>query len=472
VRSATARSDAAERRAVARDAVVLALAALVLRLPAVLAMRHLHPDDGTYGMSAVAMRQGGVPFRDVFSSQGPLHLPLVFLGDLLGGRTADSPRVTPLLAGVAATVLTFLVVRRVGTRRGAWIAGGIVAGTGSMLWTSGPITSDAPTIAFALGALLVALGARDHPSTAAAVAVGLLGGAAILCKLAMGVLAMLPTVVVLARRRRVLVVAAVVAAVLGAAVTLPFGPGDVWDQAVRYQLDSEREQSVGANAWKVVTTLAGRDLVVLVLGALALVAHRRERPGPPDDHLVVRAAGWWALAVVVFLVVQPALWRNHVAHVIPALALLVGLRPPPLRWLAVGLVVAVPVQLVQSAGILAPPAYGGPTRAAYDAIRALPDGAQVLADEVGIVWRSGRRAPDDFVDASIKQLQQGRITSARIAEAASRPEVCGVLVWSARHWGSLPDLPSALARAGYEPVERFFGQDGARVLYARAACPA
>jgi 4-amino-4-deoxy-L-arabinose transferase-like glycosyltransferase len=471
VRTATARSDAGERRVVARDVALLALIALVLRMPAVLAMRHLHPDDGTYGLSAVAMRHGGVPFRDVFSSQGPLHLPLVFLGDLLGGRTADAPRVMPLLAGVAAAVLAHLVVRRVGTRRGAWIAGGLVAGTGSMLWTSGPITSDAPTIAFALGALLAALVARDRPSTAVAVAVGLLGGAAILCKLAMGLLAMIPTVAVLAGRRRTLLVAGAAAVALGVALTLPFGPGDVWDQAVRYQLDSQREQSIAANAWKVVTTLAGRDLVLIVVGALALLAHRRARPAHGDTFLV-RAAAWWAVAVVVFLVVQPALWRNHLAHVVPALALLVGLRPPPARWLLAGLVLALPVHVVQSAGILAPAAYGGPTRAAYDAVRALPDGAQVLSDEVGIVWRAGRRSPDDFVDASIKQLQQGRVTSARIAEAASRPEVCGVLVWSARHWGSLTDLPGDLARAGYEPVERFTGQSGARVLYARAACPA
>jgi hypothetical protein len=203
--------------------------------------------------------------------------------------------------------------------------------------------------------------------------------------------------------------------------------------------------------------------------AIAARGHSRR-----DDAsaLVTRAAGWWVAVVVVFLVVQPALWRNHLAHAIPALALLVGLRPPPARWLAVGLLLAVPVHVAQSLDVLAPPAYGGPTRAAFDAVRALPDGAQVLSDEVGIVWRAGRRAPDDFVDASVKQLQQDRITSARIADAARRPEVCGVLVWSARHWGSLRDLPADLARVGYEPAERFSGQDGARVLYARAVCPA
>ena len=48
--------------------------------------RHLTFDDGVYGASAVAMRAGGQPFRDVFSSQGPLFLPA-----RLGRRPARAP---------------------------------------------------------------------------------------------------------------------------------------------------------------------------------------------------------------------------------------------------------------------------------------------------------------------------------------------------------------------------------------------
>ena len=46
------------------------------------------------------MRTGGVPFRDVFSSQGPLFLPLVWVADLVGFRTLDAPRLLALAAGV------------------------------------------------------------------------------------------------------------------------------------------------------------------------------------------------------------------------------------------------------------------------------------------------------------------------------------------------------------------------------------
>ena len=47
------------------------------RIPAFLAPTNLGYDDGGYGLAAVAMRQGFDPFRDIFSSQGPLFLPLV-----------------------------------------------------------------------------------------------------------------------------------------------------------------------------------------------------------------------------------------------------------------------------------------------------------------------------------------------------------------------------------------------------------
>src|SRR4051812_49851778 len=108
-------------RQVRTDAVVLGVAALLVRLPAFFAARELHPDDGFYGASVVAMRGGGVPYRDVFSSQGPLHLPLLYLGDLLGLRTFNAPRVTPVIAGIVATVVTYLIGRHITSRYGALV---------------------------------------------------------------------------------------------------------------------------------------------------------------------------------------------------------------------------------------------------------------------------------------------------------------------------------------------------------------
>ena len=56
----------------------------MLRLPNVVSRAPIGYDDGVYLSSVVAMRHGELPFRDVFSSQGPAFLPLLWLGDLAG----------------------------------------------------------------------------------------------------------------------------------------------------------------------------------------------------------------------------------------------------------------------------------------------------------------------------------------------------------------------------------------------------
>ncbi|HET6392052.1 MAG TPA: glycosyltransferase family 39 protein, partial [Blastococcus sp.] len=196
---AEARRTAARTRT---DVLVLAAAALVVRLPAYFAQRHLHPDDGVYGMSVVAMRDGGVPYREVFSSQGPLHLPLLYLGDLIGLRTFNAPRVMPVLSGVAITLLTYFIGRRIATRTGALLAAAAVAMSGTVLWVTGPITSDGPTLAFVLGALLAALRYRESPSSGRAVVVALLLAGALLVKPAIGLLAGIAPIWLVVRERR------------------------------------------------------------------------------------------------------------------------------------------------------------------------------------------------------------------------------------------------------------------------------
>ncbi len=58
---------ATDRRAWWIDAAVLAGIAVLLRIPAFVASRHLTYDDGFFGLSAIEMRDGVVPFRELFS---------------------------------------------------------------------------------------------------------------------------------------------------------------------------------------------------------------------------------------------------------------------------------------------------------------------------------------------------------------------------------------------------------------------
>ncbi|MBA3303764.1 MAG: hypothetical protein H0U26_07835, partial [Acidimicrobiia bacterium] len=112
----TAGPDPGRRSRLRPDLALLALGTAILRIPALLASAHLTVDDGVFGASAVVMRAGALPFRDVFSSQGPLFLPLVWSSDLVGLRTLNSPRVLALVSGIALVLAVYAGGRIVADR--------------------------------------------------------------------------------------------------------------------------------------------------------------------------------------------------------------------------------------------------------------------------------------------------------------------------------------------------------------------
>lgn len=463
------------------DALVLAVVAILLRLPAFFASRSLVFDDGVFASSALAMRAGEVPFRDVFSSQGPLFLPLVWVGDLVGFRSLDAPRVVAVAAGVLATVATYSCARRlrVGTRSErtsrahALLAAGLLTTSGSILWVTGPVNADGPSLALSVLAVALALRYRDEPGTVVALGVGLAAGAAVSIKaLAVPAVLVAGLVVLLSHRR---VVHAAAAAVTGLAVYLvaaaPWGISRVWEQSFRYHEEARRLETPAGAIAKILDTLWDRDVAVvsaLVLAAVALVFARHVRPSAVSTATRVTVGGLvlWILLVVALLVWEPALFRPHVAHLIPPLALLAALRPPPWRVLIVAAIVVVPVWAVQNRSILWPEGYSGHTAALVTRLRSLPADALVISDEPGLVWRAGHRPPGTLADPSYQRIDSGDITVASLVDAASDTAVCGVLVTSEEHFGRFPTLGERLAAAGYR-AERF----GPRLtLYARPGC--
>jgi hypothetical protein len=438
-----------------RVPLLLAVLAVGVRLPAYLAAAHLHYDDGVYGISALGMRAGQVPFEDLFSPQGPLHLVLVRAGDLLAFESAPGPRTAPVLAGAGATVAAWSAGRRLGGRTGGVLAGLLVATTGTMLWTTAPITGDGIAVAFALGAVAAALAFRDRPSVPALVACGAAMGAALSTK-ALVLPAALPVGWWLwSARRRVADLAGAVAAavVVGLAATVPFGFGTVWEQSVEYHRGSEYLYGPAAQARKLVSTLVDRDLLLLAAVALGLGwwwrSHRRGTvPARRAGDGAALAA--WATAAALVLVFEPAMFRNHLATIAAPLALVVAWRPPPLRWFAIAAVVVAPWWVTHLDDLLWPRGYDGAADEVVTALRALPDGALVISDEPGLAWRAGYATVPGLNDTSIKRIDQGQITTASVADAAARDGVCAVVVWSNRFARELPGLAGALADAGYE----------------------
>ena len=157
-----------------------------------------------------------------------------------------------------------------------------------------PLAADGPAMAFAAGAVLVALRYRRDPTAGRAVAMGLLLGAG-LCVKALVLPAAIPVGLVLlaGRRPRHWVLAVGSAVALGLVSSLAFGFADVWNQSVTYHLDAPGGSDPVANLVKVGNTLVTRDPLVLAAAATALVcAVLRVR----RDESAIPAAGDDALA--------------------------------------------------------------------------------------------------------------------------------------------------------------------------------
>jgi 4-amino-4-deoxy-L-arabinose transferase-like glycosyltransferase len=473
------------------DVALLALGALLVRVPSMFAPTHLGYDDGGYGLAVVAMRQGYAPFRDIFSPQGPLFLPILRAADVVGLEHLDAPRLAPVLAGIAVTLAVYAIGVQTMDRGRALLAAGLTAGSGVLLWTTGPITGDGPAAAFATCAVAVAVAYRSRPSWARIVAITLLAGAAVSTKsLLVGPALLVAWALVVTRRRwlHVLLVPLGALAVV-AALSLPWGVSHVLDDYVRYHLDKTSNRKPGANLSKLWHTYLRRDTFLTVLAGLAVAVplltrnvgrlgflragDRAPRPeaGTATAPDPTRFVWWWAGIAAVVLLVQDPMFRNHLAALVAPAALLVARFRPSWRVVAVAGLVTIPFQVITLRPLLLPHDYRGKTAEVVDALRALPAGAWALSDEPGLVWRSGHATDPFFVDASVLRIDSHvkpiRITEDRVVRAAEHPRVCAVVITSPERFGSWPDLPARLDAIGYhETVQLGAG----RGLWERERC--
>ncbi len=495
------------RRVRVVDSAALVALALAVRLPAYLAEKDLSFDDGVFANSVVAMREGGVPFRDVFSSQGPLFLPLAYLGDLVGFRTLDSPRVLAVVSGLVAVLAVYWTAIRLTDRVGALLAAGLVATSGGLAWVTGPLAADGPALAFAAITMGLTVRHRDEPSRWRAALIGVALGAVLSTKsleapvLVPVALVLLAPVVSAARRRRLDVsglvdglVAVGSSVLVFLVISVPLGLSEVWDQSVRYRTDAAAERDIAATAKKLISTLWDRDLALLMFAAVAVVsgvlAYRRSgraRVLPPDvDATWASQRRWgddpatdwspsgrllsvsWLVATLAWLVIVVApLWRPHVAAVSIPLVLVIGIYRPGWRTLVVAAIVAVPLTVVQLDGLLVPGPYRGTQAQLVEAFDSLPPGAWIISDEPGVVWRAGRRTTDDLVDPSMLRREQGRYDEDSLVDAARDPKVCAFVTISDQRFAAFDGLGQRLGQLGFEPVSDVGDGD---VLYVRTDC--
>jgi 4-amino-4-deoxy-L-arabinose transferase-like glycosyltransferase len=353
------------------DVVALAVGAVILRIPAYFAPMNLGYDDGGYGLAAIAMRQGYDPFRDIFSSQGPLFLPLLRVADLVGFETFDAPRILPVVAGAVATVAVYFAGVELMDRGRALLAAALTGSSGVLLWTTGPITSDGTAAAISISAVAVALAYRRRPATVTAVVIAVLAGCAFSVKNLLVTPALIIVWLLVLSRRRILDALLVPFGALAVLVALsaPWGFRDVYSNSIEYHLHKTGEGNRGGNLSKLVTTYLRWSTILVALGAVSLVAavirrsrahERADDEGHPTGDLWERWFGgsrflwWWAGLVVVVLLAQDPMFRNHLAALVAPFALLVARYRPSWRVVAVVVVVTIPFQASQLRELLTP----------------------------------------------------------------------------------------------------------------------
>lgn len=399
-------------------------------------------DDGVYLASVDAMAAGGAPFRDVFSSQGPLWLPLLRAADLLGGDQRWTPRLVPLAAAVTLVLVGAALARRLRGPAAGLIAAGLLATSGSLFFSTAALASDSAAAAFGAAAVLavVALSPARAP-----VALGVLAAAALAIKslYAIPPLAMAVYVLIGAQGWRSSVRAVVVGAATGIVLALPWGLPVVWDQYVGLHLASHHRLNPVRNV-RGVARRFWRDDVVLVALAAATVAGRvfqlltgrPSRPGAsrsdPIAHLP--AAAWLGLAAsVAVLAVTAPIQLQHATVLVFPTALLVAIHRPPAVAIALVTLLLLPGQADRSGWrATAPPRRASEAEVLEQLARSVPPGAAVVTDDPGLAWQARRVVPGPVVDPSHVRLSARSLTVDDVARAAGDPDVCAVVVWSGR----------------------------------------
>jgi hypothetical protein len=420
-------------------AALVAATALLVRVPTLFSQPATTFDEGVYGASVFAMRHGGRPFHDVFSSQGPLYLPLLRLADLVGFEAHWAPRLAGVGAGVFVALGCYFLVSRYTNRVKAFSIGIIVALSGSVLRATAPIQSEGPAIAFGLAAVMLAITDEGERPWRPWIA-GAFAGAAVAIKSVFVFPLLAGAVAVYFRRRRY---GAILAAATGGAIVLvasilPWGWNAVYEQSIAFQRAVPRATSVVHNLANTILAFGRYDIVLLVAAAAATISWIARRPaaaGGPQaaPALMVPTLVWLAGSLVLLIgFLGPGVgFRRYLAILVIPVALLVGASRISTSVLLALALLAIPVQLVTQRDIHPPPVSESEL-AALAFIEGLPQGTTLVTDFPGIAWWAERRLPPDLNDTSDARFEAGSLTESEILDALRSPEVCAYVPWSHR----------------------------------------
>lgn len=411
-------------------------------------------DEGIRAEQLLLMSHGFRPYRDIYASQGPLLLDIMYpLASVLGG-TLGGARLAVGLISLVGILGAYWSAREAAGPFAGLLAAVILVANPLYLEGSRLALAEVPSLAPALLALPAGLRYQRVGSRRWLVLAALLLSIAVLIKpMVIGATVPVAAAVLLRPRARPADMALFVAVGLGfaALVILMLGPADVYQQIVDYRVSSRASSGwdPAKNLEEVVLAPARSRPALANMGALgALAALVLGRRGVPISL--------WLLASYAVLFLYTPLHPKHQVYLVPPLALagsvglvaLLRLRSGALVRLG-GLVGAL-LMTVQIAALLslAPAALARGVALVDDEVdadlhvydrevaatlrAAVPEQGFALSDHPFLAYLAGRMVPPEMVDPSKGRFRAGVLTSELAIESAERRDVVAVLFWADR----------------------------------------
>lgn len=439
--------------------VLLIVVASITRLSLLFRDYPLSFDDGVYAMSIQHVSRGHQPFNEVFSSQGPFFLTLVSIPSQLFSESFWSFRLINFLCGILAALFTLVIARRFTSPSWSLVAALIVAASGTVMRVTTPITSDGVLVAAALGCVLLTYRFADEPTYLRSITLGLAVGFACGIKSVF----MLPTlifilVVTWKTPWKLRILAAGVSIALYAVPFVIFGVSNTLEQSLFYHLDKSDKLSLRSNLSKIASTLSSFDTAVFVLGIVVTllgivyiftskyfsrVGRTEFRQRIFSTHTPYSFFLFFVIPTLCLVAIQAPLFRNHLAILIPGLAIYTcwglmkfsSLVPKRTQLLFIStscifFVVAAgfSIQALYTDQLIAPnPSFD----AAVTELSDIRSDGLILTNEPGIAWAAHLGVPVGFEDTSryrfLSQRKNIKLNEKIFRKQLSNNKVCAIV---------------------------------------------
>ncbi len=457
-------------------------------------------DQGVYLESARLMLHGFQPYKDIFDSQPPLWLPLLYLSFHFFGTNLQAGQILTATSGLVVVVAVTLAVTQLGGRGSGLFAGLLIVLSPLELQWSRVVVAEVPFAALASVGMALAIRYVRNGNRIWLVAAASAVACSILIKL-LGLYA-LPSLVALVmarstsiagidRRQRmrfmsgdIAIIAATAAIVIGLC-SLVSHPKPMWNQVVAFHFAARSvypSSSIAQQLYLIAHFMKGERLLIAAspLAVLCLL-----------DGFEGAAILAWPAFTFLGLMYQRPLFSHHMIALIPPLAVAAGvgsgycvaLSTKFLRWCAtqsdrmrtawsaayVAAVLAVAVVLVRE-GWIAVNQQEARVRNSLDerldiGMAQTIDqntgaGEMIATDAQSVAFLAERDVPPELADTSFLRIKSGFLSSQEFIAASEKYHVRLVLFWTGR-LNAMPGLVD-WARAKFH---RHLDVAPGRVLY-------